>query len=394
MPIWEGDTIYSIEKKKCLPVLLWALMGLLLIPAGCGRGRQDNGDRGEIQDETTEIQDEEPVTDDQLYILLYSNTDTGRIFVESVETGRQEEFEYNGGTYIYDRYGKSVTMERLTSGELIHISYTDSKVLTEIQTATETFVYDTVTRFRIDNEKDMITIAGSNYYYDEAMIVFSENGIISLNELSNKDVLCFRGMDKKILTVSVTRGHGTVALKNTDVFQGGMVTIGNVAATEITGDMVLEVPEGTHILSVANDGYGGTMKITVNRFEEVSVDLNALKGEEPSYCMLTLSVVQENAKVFIDGVLTDYEKPIQLKYGAYQLTIEAKGQEDWSGKLVVNSPEADIKIDMEEDADDNSSDQEEDKDKSEDEEEDKDKPQDEEEDKDNSTDEDKQEDEP
>ena len=110
--------------------------------------------------------------------------------------------------------------------------------------------------------------------------------------------------------------------------------------------------------------------------------------------MLTLSVVQENAKVFIDGVLTDYEKPIQLKYGAYQLTIEAKGQEDWSGKLVVNSPEADIKIDMEEDADDNSSDEEEDKDKSEDEEEDKDKPQDEEEDKDNSTDEDKQEDEP
>lgn len=331
-------------------MLLWVLMGLLLIPAGCGRGRRENKDQREIPEEATEIQDEEPVTDDQLYILLYSNTDTGRLFVENVETGRQEEFEYNGGTYIYDRYGKSVTMERLKSGELIHISYTEGKVLTEIQTATETFVYDTVTKFRIDDEKDMITIAGSNYYYDEAMIVFSGNGIISLNELSKNDVLCIRGLDKKILTVSVTRGHGTVALKNTDVFQGGMVTIGNAAAAEITGDMVLEVPEGTHILSVANDGYGGTMEITVNRFEEVSVDLNTLKGEGPSYCTLTLSVVQENARVFIDGVLTDHEKPIQLKYGAYQITIEAKDQEDWSGKLVVNSPEADIKIDMEEEA--------------------------------------------
>lgn len=331
-------------------MLLWVLMGLLLIPAGCGRGHRENKDQREIPEEAAEIQDEEPVMDDQLYILLYSNTDTGRLFVENAETGRQEEFEYNGGTYIYDRYGKSVTMERLKSGELIHISYTEGKVLTEIQTATETFVYDTVTKFRIDDEKDMITIAGSNYYYDEAMIVFSGNGIISLNELSKNDVLCIRGLDKKILTVSVTRGHGTVALKNTDVFQGGMVTIGNAAAAEITGDMVLEVPEGTHILSVANDGYGGTMEITVNRFEEVSVDLNTLKGEGPSYCTLTLSVVQENARVFIDGILTDHEKPIQLKYGAYQITIEAKDQEDWSGKLVVNSPEADIKIDMEEEA--------------------------------------------
>ena len=59
-----------------------------------------------------------------------------------------------------------------------------------------------------------------------------------------------------------------------------MLTLGDMEPQEITDDMVLEVPEGTYTLSVETDEYSGTMEITVNRFEELTVDLNAIKDEK------------------------------------------------------------------------------------------------------------------
>lgn len=315
---------------------------MLLSLAGCSQKQKEETAREEEQQQEIE----EPVEDTKLYILLYSNADTQRIFLECVETGRQEEYEYNGGTYIHNRYGDSITIAQLQVGALIQISYTEEKMLTEVSESADTFLYDGITNFRVDSEKGILSVADSNYYYDEELKIFSDNGIISLNELSEIDTICIRGQGKEILTLVVTKGHGTIALKNTELFEGGMITIGNVAAREITQDMVIEVPEGTYTLSVANDGYGGSKEITVERFEEIDVDLDTLKGDGPGYCMMKINVTPSDAEVTINGGAVDCSGLLELKYGSYKLEAEAEGYTDFSGTLVVNSKEAAISIEL------------------------------------------------
>ena len=224
--------------------------------------------------------EEEAAADTGLYILLYADEEKDHIFVESVDTGRQEEFEWNGDTDIRDRGGKSISLGQLTTGELIQLAFTEDELLSKIAVSSKAFADDGVTDFSIDEEEGILMAGDSNYYFDEDLKIFSGKGIISVNELSREDTLCIRGLDRKALTVVVTRGHGTVVFRNTGDFEGGMLTLGDMEPQEITDDMVLEVPEGTYTLSVETDEYSGTMEITVNRFEELTVDLNAIKDEK------------------------------------------------------------------------------------------------------------------
>lgn len=340
--------------KRLLAVIMLGLMAVMAL-SGCSRSNQ----KPEEQEEEQEAE-QEAEKDTQLYMLLYTNADTQKLFLQSVETRRQEEFEYNGGTYIRNQYGDNITVAQLETGELIRISYTEKKVLTEVNLASDAFVYDGITKFHVNTEDELITIGDSSYYYDEALKIFSDGGIISLNDLSEKDTVCMRGLEKQILTIVVEKGHGTIALKNTELFEGGMITIGGIVAQVVTEDLTLELPEGTYRLSVANDGYGGSMDITVNRFEELTVDLNTLKGNGPQFCQLKITPEPPEASVTLNGGAVDCSQLLELKYGTYRLAAEADGYSSWSGNLVVNSSEAAITIKLDKESDTEEEDTEED----------------------------------
>lgn len=337
----------AVRRIKAWSGRLFLLPVLLLALAGCGeerKGEPEGSEEDTAQEEM--IEEEESSKDPELYILLYSNPDTERLFLQSVNTGRQEEFSYNGGTYIYNRFQESTTISRIPVGTLVYLTYTDKMVLTSLEEATDTFLYEDITNYSQDAEKNMFTILGNNYYYDEDLKVFSQEDLIALNEVSSQDALTLRGVGKRIVSIVVSRGHGTVALKNTELFEGGMVVVGNVEARVISSNMKLEIPEGTYSLSVANDGYGGSCEITVKRFEEVEVDLEPLKGEGPKYCQLKINVEPEDAVITLDGTEMDCFVVHQLKYGVYALKAKASGYETWSGRLVVNSEEAVMEVNL------------------------------------------------
>lgn len=342
----------SFKRYKRQILLAFVLVFLLFAADGCMSKKSGGPPKEEPEtEEEQEQQEAEDTEDEELYILLYYNAENLCVFVQNAQTGRQEEFTYHGGTYIRNRYGDSITISQLQVGELVRLTYTEKKVLTEIAVDADAFLFENVTDFSIDSEEAILSAAGSNYYYDEGLKVFSEDGIISLNDLSSRDTICIRGQEKKILTIVVDRGHGIVTFKNTELFEGGMISIGNMVARKVTKDMRLEIPEGTYTLSVANDGYGGSKKITVNRFEELSVDLNELKGEGPRYCKLTIRVEPENAAVTINGETVDCSQVLELRYGNYSLKAEAEGYEPWEATLVVSSEEAEITIEMESQSD-------------------------------------------
>ncbi len=108
--------------------------------------------------------------------------------------------------------------------------------------------------------------------------------------------------------------------------------------------MTLELAEGTHLVTVANDGYGGSTEVTVERGKETVLDLNTLKGEGPKFGNVLFAVDVEGAVLQIDGKVVDYSEVIALKYGVHTITVTADSYETYTKKLYVNSEEATIVI--------------------------------------------------
>lgn len=198
----EDDTINRIRKHEDPRVLLWMLLTLILALAGCTRNSgKDNNDQPD--DGETKL-----VEDGQLYMLLNCNIDTNRLFLESVETGKQEIFNFDDETKAINRSGEEATVDSLPVGELVEIIYTEEKLLTKVAVSEDTFEYKDVTEYEIDPEAASIAVDGVSYSYDEYMKIFSNKGVIPLNVLLEHvdgDTICIRGRGTEALTVMLDR---------------------------------------------------------------------------------------------------------------------------------------------------------------------------------------------
>lgn len=110
--------------------------------------------------------------------------------------------------------------------------------------------------------------------------------------------------------------------------------------------MLLEVPEGTYAITVANKGYGGTGTYTVARGETTLVDLDQLKGSGPKVCQLTVTSEVAGASVYIDGQQITVGQAVPVTYGSHTLKVVAEGYDDWQKTLIVNSESATISLDL------------------------------------------------
>ena len=154
-------------------------------------------------------------------------------------------------------------------------------------------------------------------------MAFSQDASISLDMIGTDDTLQVIGKDKEVWSVIVTTGHGYIQLQNSSIFVDSMICIGNRIFTKITGDMLLEVPEGTYAITVANKGYGGTGTYTVARGETTLVDLDQLKGSGPKVCQLTVTSEVAGASVYIDGQQITVGQAVPVTYGSHTLKVVA-----------------------------------------------------------------------
>lgn len=287
----------------------------------------------------------QPQTEDEIYLVIHIDTENRLIGLGRPDSYRTVQYGYTRGTQILDEYGQYMSAERLVPGRAVTIGALDHEAkLTTIQIAGEAWYQENITRFSIDPSIGMLVIGDTKYRYDTHLRVFSGDQEISLEQVGENDVLSVQGLGKQILSVQVTTGHGTIELLNTELFEGGWISLGTKIYAKIEPDMILEVPEGSYELSVANDGYGDTKTIEVERAQVTTVDLEEYKGEGPKTCLVTFEIYVKDALLYIDGEPVDYEKPVELRYGVYQLTVIADGFETWERQLVIHSQDATIQI--------------------------------------------------
>ena len=292
-------------------------------------------------------------------ILIVSDINSANetIRVYNYSTGVQYQYYYGLTTGFFDKYGNHMSVSDIHQGDVVDISGADSDGKAKrIQKSDKVWTNDAVTNFSVDKDKSMFKIGSSSYRLGERTMIFSGLDIIDTDSLTAQDKLSVVGIDKDIVSISVTTGHGTLQLSNTSLFEGSFLQLGDRIFAEITPDMSLDVPEGSYTLAVANNGWGDSTDIEIKRGEITKVNLNDLKGEGPKKSSILFEVDVQSAKIYVDGSEIDYTSPVEITYGKHTLKVTADGYDTWTRTLYVNSKEATIQITINDNTDSTGSD--------------------------------------
>ena len=292
-------------------------------------------------------------------ILIVSDINSANetIRVYNYSTGVQYQYYYGLTTGFFDKYGNHMSVSDIHQGDVVDISGADSDGKAKhIQKSDKVWTNDAVTNFSVDKDKSVLEIGSSSYRLGERTMIFSGSDVVDADSLTAQDKLAVVGIDKDIVSISVTTGHGTLQLSNTSLFEGSFLQLGDRIFAEITKDMSLDVPEGSYTLAVANNGWGDSTDIEIKRGEITKVNLNDLKGEGPKKSSILFEVDVQSAKIYVDGSEIDYTSPVEITYGKHTLKVTADGYDTWTRTLYVNSKEATIQITINDNADSTGSD--------------------------------------
>ena len=314
--------------------------------SGCGR--KDDGPvsmKGYASGVEAATEEVTQAEESSLYTVSGADTTLSTMTFLNIDTGRYEQYSYTDGTIFKDRHGSLISAASMVPGKVVTLTLRDKDLILEkVEQSADAWEMDDIGKFSYNEEDKIFTIGDTKYSYDEELQVFSGDAAIELSAVTGQDTLRIQGIDRKVLSVSVTTGHGVIQLVNTQALEGGWLSLNHKNYYKITENMQLEVPEGTYELTVAGNGHGGSTEVAVTRNEQISVDVDSIKGEDPKYCTLTFAVDVAGALMYIDGSQVDYTQPLQLQYGIHSIQITADGYDTWSKRLYVNSPEAQIEI--------------------------------------------------
>ena len=323
------------------------LLLLLCVMNACGKQEKNEPFtyRAPAAKQEQETADTEETTPDYIIEQIDMMGETMTLY--SPKTERQVRYGYTLSTRFMDAYGDSYSSIHFTPGQVVRLGeISASSTLSTVQMSDEVWNQKDITNYEIDIAKGIFTIGQTAYRITPDTMAFSQDSQISLDAIGAEDTLQVIGKDKDVWSVIVTTGHGYIQLQNSDTFVDSMICIGNRIFTKVTGDMCLEVPEGTYAITVANNGYGGTGNYTVTRGETTVVDLNQLKGSGPKVCQLTFTSEVAGVAVYVDGEQITVGQAVPVTYGAHKLRVVAEGYDDWQKTLIVNSESATISLDM------------------------------------------------
>lgn len=352
----------DMNKKQIQKTIQYMICAVFLLVSvmltGCGKETVEEDGmtyfHHSIADQTEA--DTQETQQQEVYLITGIDQTEESLRLYRYANGMEYRFYYSTGTQFFDKYGNRSTMAAFPLGSLVTIGeQTLDGTLSEVQLSDEAWVYEDITRFSVNEEKNMLMIADRKYRYKDNTYVFSGDEKVDMTDIRQGDTLTVVGIDKQILSVNITTAQGTLALKNTSLFEGSFLQLGKKIFTEITPDLTLQVPEGKYTLTVANNGWGGSKKIKIKRGKTTTVDLNELKGEGPQYGKIKFSIDVEDALLLVDGKQTETGKTLKLTYGSHTVTVYADGYDAWKRNLYVNSPEATIIIKLNDEEDSESS---------------------------------------
>lgn len=277
--------------------------------------------------------------DEEKKTLTFYNTDVEKNYT----------LEYDGTTCFYDKYGSTLSLSQLNPGDIVDVRFVkDKKHLTSMNVSPGAWVISETDRYVFDNVKREVTIGEDTYKISSDAVYFSDERQIKEEDIISTDRLTFHGMDNKVYSVNVDKGHGYLRLTGHQGFIDGWIEIGTSVIQKVTEDMLITVPEGKYQVKISAAGTTAEKNVVINRNSESSLDFSDVEFAKPKTGKVFFSISPTKAKLYVDGELTDVSESVELTYGLHQLICKAEGYTSITQYLNVGQPSAGIDITLEE----------------------------------------------
>lgn len=297
------------------------------------------------------------VTDEELKcqgvaILTGKDVHSNILTFTSTDSDKKLELFYDASTDFLGKYGKSMALEQIPLGEILDVTYSvHSNVIEVMQVSDKAWSYSDVTRFNINEKARTMDIADSKYRMESSVIVSYGDRLANLFDVTNVDTLTVKGIDKKVLSIIVDKGHGYLRLKNETYFVGGWLEVGQQIIKTVEEGMLLPVPEGEYHIRVTNRGYEGDEDVEIERDKETIVDLSKIEITELAIGHIQFEILPDFAQLYVDGQMTEFDERVALEYGVHSIRVESPGYETVNTNIKVDTEFADISISLDKDSD-------------------------------------------
>ena len=281
-------------------------------------------------------------------VVVSVDSQNNAVTFMNMDASRQYTLYYDGTTYVKDKYSGPMTISQIKAGDVVDVNFLKGKrQIASIQISPGAWVYDNIGNYDLGGINKTASIGSSTYSLPDDVVVLSDGKRAEVMDIVKQDVISVRGIDHKIYSINVEKGHGYVRLKNDQALIGGWIEVGNSVIREISEDMLLVVPEGSYQVFLSNNGISCSKDIIVERDKEVVLDVGDLEVVQDKTGMILISVTPDTAKVKIDGKDVNISNAIELPYGIHKVHLEADGYDSLTKYIQVGSEYAKISFTLE-----------------------------------------------
>ena len=282
-------------------------------------------------------------------VVVSVDSQNNAVTFMNMDAGRQYTLYYDGTTYVQDKYSGPMAISQIKAGDVVDVNFLKGKrQLASIQLSPNAWVYDSIGNYDLGGINKTASIGSATYSLPDDVVVLSDGKRAEVMDIVAQDVISVRGIDHKIYSINVEKGHGYLRLKNDQALIGGWIEVGNTVIKEIAEDMLLVVPEGSYQVVLSNNGASCIKDVIIERDKEVVLDVGDLEIVQDKTGMILISVTPDSAKVKIDGKEADISQAIELPYGIHQVRLEASGYDSLTKYIQVGSEYAKISFTLEE----------------------------------------------
>ena len=282
----------------------------------------------------------------KLMMVKAVDTEAGTITLYDLEEGGEVTLTYGVAADIRTKYGSLTYAASLQFGEIVRAEYDPELALVRMQKSDEHWELHGVDEFSVT--ETMLSVNGVNYRLSDRTVAYCEGQKIALGEVKSMDRVNLWGFGSEILSIEVTKGHGSIKIINCEEFEGAEVTFGNEKYT-LNGETSYLVREGRYTVSVKGDTKAAAAEVTVARNEQVVIDLYEYGGAPVETAEIRFKISPFSAILRIDGEETEYyEQDLVLTYGEHVIEAELGGYTTYKGILVVSKPYQTIQINLSE----------------------------------------------
>lgn len=330
-----------------LPKILILICGMAVILTACGQSEiqetaQEQGGFVKIAPGAYDSEDRA--------IVVAKQESKQKITFYNLQKQKNYTLNYDGTTKFMDKYGSAIVAGQLEEGEVVDIQFLkEEKLLSSLAASSDIWTMSDVSKYELDLAGGRMKIRNEYYTLDDTTQVLSDGKQADFLDIDSQDNIKVRGIDHKIYSISVEKGHGYLRLENEEYFLGGWIEVGQRIIQKIEEDMLLTIPEGTYEVYLSHSGVEGTKEVKISRNQETLLDVGDLKKEDLiKYGNLIFTIEPSTAKVYIDGKQVDTTRTVKATYGLHQIMVREEGYETVIQYIRVTENGANVAITLDE----------------------------------------------